>query len=466
MYYGVDKELETGRACSFDANTGTPNKMSHEQSSTEPQGGQMHVSNQNSPIAGAITAGGRSMVYQLTSFYMRTPLKLFRPARFDYTHYIRVILTGSDDTKREPVRRWRYQFWNPKYTYYLENTSIGIITKALNKYGWTVIPDRILPPLVANSLAGVVLYTTYLSVLNNFPIRSNELSFSHNMIDYMRAGFIAGTAQAIVSAPIDAIYTRANIDELLSSSKRYDNLWLYGRDKIREIGLVGCFGGFGLSFFKESLGFAVYFTTFEMIRGPIRQLTIDFIKNYRELKYTVQNTRLTDIFFDEEGNKVEAKKPVLFSKKEERWYNRVFIFIGGVTAALLLQSVQYPFNKLQKIHISRLEAYDIYLKNLSDEKPNLRSSGDGKLATESIPHSRIKIPRNKRLFHIYFNSYLDTFEHVFFFMKRSKRETIQWLYKGFTRNTLATIPGTTAGLLLLDHMRSKLGEAVAQKRLE
>ncbi|CDO95119.1 unnamed protein product [Kluyveromyces dobzhanskii CBS 2104] len=416
-------------------------------------------SNQTSSLVGAATAGGRSMVYQLTSFYMRTPLKLFRPARFDYTHYIRVLLTGSEDPKIDPkqVRRSRFWFWNPKYTYYLENSSIGIVTKALNRYGWKVIPDRILPPLVANSLAGVVLYTTYLTTLNNFPLRSTELSFQHNLFDFLRAGFLAGAAQAIVSAPIDAIYTRANIDELLSSAKKYDNLWLYSRDKISEIGLIGCFGGFGLSFVRESLGFALYFTTFEMIRGPIRQLTLDFIKHYRELKYTVQNTRPSDIFFDERGNKHQTEKPRFVSLKEEMWYSRVFIFIGGVTAAFVLQLVQYPFLKLQKIHVSRLEAYDIYLKNL----PSANNA-----PTSSIPNTKIVIPKDNSRFHIYYNSYMDTFEHVFFFMKRSKSETVAWLYKGFVRNTLAIIPGTTAGLLLLDYMRSQLYFPEENKRLE
>lgn len=424
------------------------------------------LSNQNSSLVGALTAGGRSMVYQMTSFYMRTPLKLFRPARFDYTHYIRVLLTGSDDTNKDSkVRRSKYKFWSPKYTYYFENSSIGIVTKALNKYGWKVIPDRILPPLVANSLAGVVLYTTYLTTLNNFPVRSVEPAFQHNLFDYLRSGFLAGAAQAIVSAPIDAIYTRANIDELLSSARKYDNLWLYSRDKIKEIGLIGCFGGFGLSFIRESLGFALYFTTFEMIRGPISKLTLDFVKNYRELKYTVQNTKFSDIFLDENGNKIEKQKPVFVSEKEERWYSRVFIFVGGVTAAFVLQVVQYPFQKLQKIHISRLEAYDIYLKNLPSKDANKEGKGNPTVS-HMIPNTKIVVPNEKTRFRIYYNSYIDTFEHVFFFMQRSRKETLAWLYKGFVRNTLAIIPGTTAGLLLLDYMRSKLRNSEDNRRLE
>lgn len=54
----------------------------------------------------------------------------------------------------------------------------------------------------------------------------------------------------------------------------------------------------------------------------------------------------------------------------------------------------------------------------------------------------------------------------FFFMQRSRKETLAWLYKGFVRNTLAIIPGTTAGLLLLDYMRSKLRNSEDNRRLE
>lgn len=433
-------------------------------------GGSPHLTNQSSPIIGAMTAGGRSMVYQLTSFYLRTPLKLFRPARFDYMHYLRVLLTGDDkvgasnEQQYDKQKSLRYRFWNPKYTYYLENSSIGIVTKALNKYGWKVLPDRVLPPLLANSATGVILYTTYLTSLNHFSSNTDGNNFQ--VWNVLRAGFLAGVAQAIASAPIDAIYTRSSVNDFLSSAKKYNNLWLYGRDKLKEIGLVGCFGGFGLSLVKESIGFAVYFTTFETLKGQICDWTINFVKNYRELKYTVKHTKLSDIFQDEnEEEKLATSQMSFMSRKEEKWFHTTFLFVGGVTAAFLLQLVQYPFLKLQKIHFSRLEAFDIYNKAMSNSNRSIKKPTS---PTVAIPPKSTKIrvsPGNQRLFHIYYNSYLDTFQHVYFIHKNTGA-VCRWLYKGFVRNTLAIIPGTTAGLLLLEYMRNRLIESVAPEGSE
>ncbi|SCW02671.1 LAFE_0F11760g1_1 [Lachancea fermentati] len=414
-----------------------------------------HTSNQHSSYIGAITAGGRSIVYQMTSFYLRTPLKLFRPARFDYLHYLRVILTGEDGSNRQhSAFKSPSRFWNPKYIYYLENSSIGLLTKALNKYGWRVIPDRVLPPLIANSATGVVLYTTYLTALNH--LSDQEASSQiHSPLDVARAGFIAGTAQAIASAPIDAIYTRSSVNELLSSAKKHNNLWLYGLEKLKDIGLIGCFGGFGLSLAKECFGFAAYFTTFELIKGQVCNRVIDLIKQYRELKHMIRHSKIATIFQDDNPDDNNSHKVSFMSQREERWLHKLFLFTGGVSAALLLQTIQYPFLKLQKIHLSRLEAFDMYTKASSSAPTHIApqySTSKAELWT------RIKLrPSNQRLFYIYYNSYLDTFHHVYFLHKNTG-SLCRWLYKGFTRNTLAIIPGTTAGLLLLEYMRNSLSD--------
>ncbi|CUS20957.1 LAQU0S02e02256g1_1 [Lachancea quebecensis] len=414
----------------------------------------------NSSLIGAMTAGGRSMVYQLTSFYLRTPVKLFRPARFDYLHYLRVLLVGEDraQTHNEKAPQSRFsKFWNPRYFYYLENSSIGLLTKGLNKYGWKVIPERVLPPLVANSVAGVVLYTTYLTTLDRLDKANNPECSTHRPWDVMRAGFLAGAAQALASAPIDAIYTRSTVDQLISHAKTYDNLWVYGFKKLKEIGLVGCFGGFGLSLVKECTGFAAYFTIFEVFKGQICQWTIDFIKHYRELKFSIRQTKLARLFQEESEEDSNNLKPVFMSAREESWFRKAFVFVGGVSAALLLQIIQYPFAKLQKMHLSRLEVFDMYVKaKTSDEVKPLFS----KDVSKPNP-TKIKLgPKSGRLFHIYYHSYLDTFQHLSFIQKNTG-STVKWLYKGFTRNTLAIIPGTTAGLLLLEVMRNKLSENVA-----
>ncbi|SCU99176.1 LADA_0H18030g1_1 [Lachancea dasiensis] len=420
----------------------------------------------SSSLIGATTAGGRSLVYQLTSFYLRTPLKLFRPARFDYLHYLRVLLVGDDkavaaDQKITHAKAMRKsQFWNPRYLYYLENSSIGLLSKGLNKYGWRVIPERVLPPLIANSAAGVVLYTTYLTTLTHFSKSSdNNIPTCHSPWDVMRAGFIAGAAQAIASAPIDAIYTRSSAEQLLTHAKNYDNLWIYGLRKLQEIGLVGCFGGFGLSLVKECAGFATYFTVFELLKGHVCEWAIESVKQYRELKFQLRESRLAKMFqvTTEDDQDRQLTHPTSFmSLREENWFHKIFVFVGGVSAALLLQVIHYPFLKLQKIHLSRLEAFDIYTKAAANSQKN----GNVQWKPEpELDNIKIKLkPRNKRLFHIYYHSYLDTFQHVYFIQK-STGSTCRWLYKGFIRNTLAIIPGTTAGLLFLEVMRNKLGEA-------
>lgn len=410
-------------------------------------------------LIGALTAGGRSVVYQLTSFYLRTPLKLFRPARFDYLHYLRVVLTGEEKkplNEVEKQRRFkRFNILNPKYMYYLENSSLGILMKALNKYGWKVIPDRILPPLVVNSAAGVILYTSYLSALTHFSNVRDEKSPLNSPWDIWRSGLLAGAAQALVSSPIDAIYTRSSTNELLSSAQKYDNLWIYGRDKLKEIGLIGCFGGYGITLFKESLGFAVYFTTFELIKGQLCQSLINTIKHYDRLKYTIRNTKLTDILPHKSSQSRKEEVSMEFmSPKEEKWFQRTFTFGGGITAAFLLQVVQFPFSKIQKVHLSRLEAFDIYSRSL------LKNSETVPVATSPSIKIRVRSPNSRRL-HIYYNSYMDTFEHILFIHKNTN-SLLKWIYRGFVRNTLAIIPGTTAGLLLLDYMRNSVEETLIQ----
>lgn len=142
------------------------------------------------------------------------------------------------------------------------------------------------------------------------------------------------------------------------------------------------------------------------------------------------------------------------SPKEEKWFQRTFTFGGGITAAFLLQVVQFPFSKIQKVHLSRLEAFDIYSRSL------LKNSETVPVATSPSIKIRVRSPNSRRL-HIYYNSYMDTFEHILFIHKNTN-SLLKWIYRGFVRNTLAIIPGTTAGLLLLDYMRNSVEETLIQ----
>ncbi|CCE62067.1 hypothetical protein TPHA_0B03950 [Tetrapisispora phaffii CBS 4417] len=417
-----------------------------------------------STTIGALSAGGRSVVYQLTSSYLRTPVKLFKPARFDYFHYVRVILTGdanntaiNNDSQSVKNKFWFKRFSNAhKYTSMVENSSLGLLTKALNKYGWRVIPDRVLPPLLVNSATGIVLYSTYLASLTALSkphTNAEQYVTVFKLQDVFASGFLAGFAQSIISTPVDAIYTRSSTLEIFESIKKYNNLWIFALDKVKEIGLIGCFSGFTLVAIKESFGFAIYFTTFELIKGTLSNFILNLVNSFRKFKFKVKesfdfNSEPTSI------NETASKQAstTFLTVKEEKWVKRSFIFMGGISAALLLQLFQYPFTKIQKIHFSRLEAFDIYNRSFAKNSKVLQNN--------SLTFSNMILRHPKRSqFHIYYHSYFDTFTHIHFIHKTTGDLT-RWLYKGFTNRAMTTIPGTTIGLILLDYMRSKLEDDI------
>ena len=106
-------------------------------------------------------------------------------------------------------------------------------------------------------------------------------------IDTWRAGFVAGAVQSLAAAPVDAIYTRLTVAEMLEGS--HENLWVFGFNKLREIGLIGVFAGYGFSLVKESFGFAFYFLTFEIIKTQGYNLTYKLINYYKRLEQLIKS---------------------------------------------------------------------------------------------------------------------------------------------------------------------------------
>lgn len=376
---------------------------------------QPELSSKGSKLVGASSAGIRALMYQMTSIYLRTPpAKLFRPTRIDYMAITRLFVHGSmtQSTKRP-------------YNFY-KDSSIGVLSSAINKYGWRFIPDTILPPLVANSATGVVLYTSYLMSLQAFNGDKQNFLENPSPYDTLRAGFVAGMFQSLAAAPIDAIYARSSANELLKGE--HENLWKFGLKKLREIGVSGVFAGYGLSFLKESFGFAVYFCSFETIKNQGFHLAKDTLINFKYYKAKVMSPYQFKLSKEEYTKQVEKEKKYKFLKT-------TFVFLGGMTAALSLQIIQYPITKIQNIHLSRLEAFDIYGSSLPDRGQSRSRS---------------------RMLTIYYNTYLDTLEHVLFIQSNSKLSWFDWLYKGFRRHALSTIPATTIGLVVLETLRNKL----------
>lgn len=371
------------------------------------------------------TAGIRAVVYQLQALYLRTPVKLFRPSRFDYMAYVREVANKHDKIYLKPYR-------------VRTHSSIGMLVNVLRKEGWRFIPDQVLPPLIANSATGLILYGTYLSSLDRFDKRHEEekkqnqrSNYYYSPIDTWRAGLIAGAAQSLAAAPVDAIYTRLSAAEMLNGT--HQNLWVYGLSKLKEVGLVGVFAGYGFSLIKDSVGFAFYFSVFEIVKTQGYNITYSTLLGYRRIRLSISK-KLAKLGGHKEAHQSDEESLKLENNRLIKILKSSFILLAGASAAFTLLAVQYPIAKVQKIHLSRLEALDVYNASKS---------------TAYRPFIKL-----------YYNSYIDTYNQVLKLKAKSKASWFQLSYKGFIRNALTTIPATSVGLLVFEIMRTKLSDSL------
>ena len=240
----------------------------------------------------ASAAGARALSAQVVAFYFRAPAKAFFRTRVDYLGYARVVhqariqalmdaaaATAASSSDTTASSRWtflRRQAW-----LWARSTTPGVLTSAIREQGWAVVPNQILPPLIANVGVGAVLYTSYLQILG----RLHEDSARASRRVYpppppsatFAAGFLAGGLQSVVAAPLDALQARFDHRDLMpdggngggggSGGGRPRSMWSFGWDKLRQIGLRGIFAGWGLSFAKDSLGSAIFFSAFEYVKA-------------------------------------------------------------------------------------------------------------------------------------------------------------------------------------------------------
>ncbi|KAK6455744.1 mitochondrial carrier domain-containing protein [Scheffersomyces xylosifermentans] len=395
-------------------------------SNPEPPHGTGSIPNKNSNKTVSLSAAGiRAIMYQLQTIYLRTPVKLFRPSRFDYLAYVRELANKHDRIDEKPYR-------------FRTHSSIGMLVNVVKKEGWKFIPDQVLPPLIANSATGLILYGTYLVSLDHFngqhsPKEDKPREFYYySPFDTWRAGFIAGAAQSLAAAPVDAIYTRSSAAEMLSGS--HQNLWVYGLNKLKEIGLVGVFAGYGFSLMKESIGFAFYFSTFETVKTQGYNISYRVISTYRRSREAIKKklreiTKMNEEEIDEKLVRLERTRSTKILKS-------TFVLLAGASAAFSLLAIQYPITKVHKLHLSRLEALDVY--------------------NASTSHSY------RPFITLYYNSYIETYNQVLKMKQKTKMTWFQMAYKGFVRNALTTIPATSVGLLVFEIMRTRLSEDMSE----
>ncbi|CAN6674521.1 hypothetical protein TRVA0_055S00738 [Trichomonascus vanleenenianus] len=327
-------------------------------------------------VVGAVTAGTRALASQLFTFYIRIPVKLFRPTRIDYLALPRAI---------HPT--YQIKPWN-----IFTHSGPALIAHAVKEHGWQFIPNNILPPLVANSAVGLALYTSYLTSLAILKDDKGGYGMKQSLI----AGGVAGGVQSLAAAPIDAIVTRFNAQDVLESNHK--SLWRYSAEKLREIGASGVFAGYSLSFLKESLGFAAFFATFEVVKGP-------WYNKFVKLVYGDQS----------QPNHQHPGRAVFPS----------FVLLAGGLSTFALQLVHYPLGKVQRLHFITLEM--LYQKH---HAPRPLKQGE------------------------YIEAYIKTFRKINKLRLRdAKGSWFRWLFGGFFKSTLMAVPSTSIGLVVFEIMR-------------
>lgn len=187
------------------------------------------------------------------------------------------------------------------------------------------------------------------------------------------------------------------------------------------------FAGYSFSLIKESFGFAFYFSTFETIKTQGYTITFKVFEFLRNQEETIK--RKLQSIFNWDEIKVDEKMQRLERYKLERLLKTSFILIAGASAAFALLAIQYPVTKVQKIHLSRLEALDIFNASTRKEKPFIK---------------------------LYYNSYVDTFNQVLRMKQKAKVTWFKAAYSGFFRNAVTTIPATSVALLVFEITRTRL----------
>ncbi|GAB7356009.1 hypothetical protein MBLNU459_g6633t1 [Dothideomycetes sp. NU459] len=362
---------------------------------------------QNDATTGASAAGMRAVTARLFAFWFRVPVKAFFRTRVDYLAFPRAI-----NPLVQAGSKWSWRMSTP-----------GILAYAIKVHGWKFIPNQVLPPLLANVTIGAVLYTSYLQALG---LLYEPASHSQKRVyppaplaATFAAGFSAGALQSIIAAPLDALTIRFQTKDLTEG--RYKNMWHYAHQKIRKIGSRGVFAGWGLSFFKDSLGYGLFFGSFEFIKSQCFYGFVSMWYSHYGILSIFQQRQI-DIQRQHRGHERPVIEPHYLMEPG-------FLLLAGVSASMLQQTVSHPLTAIQDLHFQRLAILDEQMQ----EKPSKAKS-----------------------LQLYARAYQKTWMQCAIRAKRSGG-WIRWLYQDFWMSTLRQVPSTSAGLIVFEVFRRKYG---------
>jgi hypothetical protein len=283
--------------------------------------------------------------------------------------------------------------------------------------------------MLANVTVGAVLYTSYLQSLT---IMHEPSSYSARRIypppdpkNTAAAGAVAGGVQSLVAAPLDALQVRFKTSEMLEG--RYKDMWHYAYQKLKSIGPQGVFAGYSLSFVKDTVGCALFFSTFEYVKA---QAYYGFLTRW------YGNLDLATVFgLQKKADEDIGEKPTI---RPHYMIEPTFLLLAGVTASVAQQVIQHPLSRVQDVHYGRLESLD-YAAQLENRK--------------------------RSVFRLYYHAYEQTYEQCSRLAKRSGGWR-NWLYHGFLWTTVRQTPSTSAGLIVFEIVRRKYADASETVRIE
>ncbi|KAI5855092.1 mitochondrial carrier [Durotheca rogersii] len=415
-----------------------------------PPDGAIENASRNNAATAASAAGVRALSAQAIAFYFRAPVKAFFRTRVDYLAYARVVHQSQTELLARAAASAsagsapRFGFTLRQAWMWARGTTPGLLAAVVRQHGWGVIPQQILPPLMANVGVGAVLYTSYLQTLARL---HEESSKSPRRVfpppppaDTFAAGFLAGSIQSVVAAPLDAIQARFDHRDLMAGSGdgKPRSMWSFSAEKLREIGLRGVFAGWGMSFLKDSFGCAVFFSTFEYVKA---QSFYRFITWY----YGGLRPDVVDVLAQKRPSARRSapddggSHPVVI--RPHYAIEPMFLLLAGITASFAQQVILHPLTHVQVEHWDHLE-------DLDEKAAKMRMSA---------AKNPDKPKKKWRMLRAYYHAYRETWAQCTAEAQAEGRGLARWLYRGFWRNTIRQVPSTSAGLIIFELVRRKYG---------
>ncbi|KAJ1307415.1 hypothetical protein OPQ81_001517 [Rhizoctonia solani] len=174
------------------------------------------------------------------SLYFSRPMRLFRPTK----------ISGWTTLRHAAVSEGK-------------SLSPAFVTNLIRTQGALVIPRHFIPPLLVNTCLGTILFSTYTYVYDEV---HREIFCSSSTAASAIAGATAGAVQSIVGAPAENIQADPKEQETQKAFRREARATREWMREVSSMSMSRGWEGWGWSCAKDTLGFALFFATFDVSR--------------------------------------------------------------------------------------------------------------------------------------------------------------------------------------------------------